>query len=293
MAGVFVCPYCGAATQVAPEFAGRSGPCAHCGRQIFVPAGGGEIASEPAKPAGRSRGNRTAGVLALIGALMVLIVIALAVGGRIVVDMLHAKLDQERCAERLRRIGVALQAYHDEYSAYPPIVVRGQDGKAWHSWRVLLLPHLGKDEEAIYKDYRFDEPWNGPHNRELAELMPAAYGCPCDPAAFDLSQTSYLAVVDPASGDFAATPTMAEANQPPSAKPAAAPKTRYLIVEVCESGVNWLEPRDLVLGGGKTKTVSSGVYSYHVGGVNAMLADGTTESMSEEEAARAFGSRAP
>ncbi|HVX60005.1 MAG TPA: DUF1559 domain-containing protein [Pirellulales bacterium] len=285
MAGVFICPYCGAATQVAPEFVGRSGPCAHCGRPIVIPAELGEGAAGATRP----RGNRTVIVLTTIAVLAGIMLVGLVVGGRILVGMMQAWIEKQECSERMRRLGVSLNAYYDEYSAYPPVVVRDAGGAPMHSWRVLLLPHLGKEEEALYKDYRFDEPWDGPHNRELAELMPAAYGCQCDPAAFELSQTSYLAVVDATSGDFAAPPQIAEANQPPQTKPAAAPKTKYLVVEMCESGVNWLEPRDLVLGSPPPRRSVSGRFSYHVGGVNALVDDGTMETLSEEQAEAAFG----
>lgn len=288
MAGVFICPYCGASTQVAPEYAGRSGPCAQCGRPIVIPAELGEGSSGATRP----RGNRTTIVLTTIAVLAVVIIVGLFIAGRIAFAMLKAKVEQERCAERLRRLGVAMNAYYDEYSAYPPVVVRDASGKAMHSWRVLLLPHLGKEEEALYKDYHFDEPWDGPHNRELAELMPEAYGCPCDPAAFELSQTSYLAVIDGKSGDFAAPPQIAEANQPPQTKPSAPPKTKYLVVEICESGVNWLEPRDLILGSPPPRSSVAGRFSYHVGGVNALVDDGTTETLTEEKAQAAFGKTA-
>ena len=33
----FTCPHCGTETDVADEFAGRSGPCAQCGKTITVP----------------------------------------------------------------------------------------------------------------------------------------------------------------------------------------------------------------------------------------------------------------
>jgi hypothetical protein len=34
----FACPFCGLRTEVAEEYAGRSGPCAGCGRIITVPS---------------------------------------------------------------------------------------------------------------------------------------------------------------------------------------------------------------------------------------------------------------
>jgi hypothetical protein len=34
----FACPFCGLRTEVTEEYAGRSGPCAGCGRIIHVPS---------------------------------------------------------------------------------------------------------------------------------------------------------------------------------------------------------------------------------------------------------------
>jgi hypothetical protein len=76
----------------------------------------------------------------------------------------------------LETIGKALHAYLDQYGRYPPAFVSGPDGKPWHSWRVLLLPYL--NEAALYEQYKFNEPWDGPHNRQLLEKMPEVYRDP-------------------------------------------------------------------------------------------------------------------
>ena len=49
------------------------------------------------------------------------------------------------------------------------------DSNGW-ARRVLLLPFL--EAEATYKAYRFDEPWNGPHNIKLLDKMPTVYSDP-------------------------------------------------------------------------------------------------------------------
>jgi hypothetical protein len=58
----------------------------------------------------------------------------------------------------------------------PPAVVYGPDGKPWHSWRVLLLPFL--ENVALYKQYDFSQPWDGPTNRKVLEQMPSVYRDP-------------------------------------------------------------------------------------------------------------------
>lgn len=75
--------------------------------------------------------------------------------------------------QHLKQIGAALHQYHDTYGSFPPAYVMGNDGTPWHSWRVLLLPFL--DQKSLHDRYRFDEPWNGTHNRELHLLRPHVY----------------------------------------------------------------------------------------------------------------------
>lgn len=301
MSVLFTCPHCGATTQVSAEFVGMSGPCASCSRVITVPAGG--------SPAGGGRrrfrlaGDRSTKVwLAVIG-FAVLLMVLLVMGGRIVAGMIRAKMQQDQCAGQLHKIWVAFDNYFNEYGEYPPAVVRDKNGAAMHSWRVLVLPFLGQQEEQLYKEYHFDEPWNGPHNRELAEVMPQVYGCPCDAAAFISSHTSYLAVIDGATGDFATEPENPDVNKPPpKAGAPAKPKTPYLVVEVAESGISWMEPRDLALGGlasqkssaadGKsTAAPTNAPYprSYHLDAVNVLQSDGQKKPLSEAEVQAAFG----
>jgi hypothetical protein len=244
----------------------------------------------------------------LVAAFAVLLVVLLVMAGRIVAGMIRAKMQQDQCAGQLHKIWVAFDNYFNEYGEYPPAVVRDKKGAAMHSWRVLILPFLGQQEEQLYKEYHFDEPWNGPNNRELAEAMPQAYGCPCDAAAFVSSHTSYLAVIDGDTGDFATEPENPDVNKPPpKAGAAAKPKTPYLVVEVAESGISWMEPRDLVLGGlaaQKNSSVSGNAAdgnstaeetmapyprSYHIDAVNVLQSDGQSRPLSEAEVEAAFG----
>lgn len=55
-------------------------------------------------------------------------------------------------------------------------MVYGPDGKAWHSWRVLILPFV--DQAPLYNRYKFNEPWNGPNNKKLLSQMPDVYRDP-------------------------------------------------------------------------------------------------------------------
>jgi len=55
-------------------------------------------------------------------------------------------------------------------------VVHGPDGTPLYSWRVLLLPYI--EQDALYRDFHLDEPWDSEHNLRLLDRMPATYAPP-------------------------------------------------------------------------------------------------------------------
>lgn len=105
----------------------------------------------------------------------------------------RAAEQREASRENLRRVGTAIHQYHEKYGSFPPAYVLGADGEPWHSWRVLVLPYLGDAEQRLYKQYRFDEPWNGSNNAKLAASIPAVFASPTTDSK--LETTPYLAVV--------------------------------------------------------------------------------------------------
>jgi hypothetical protein len=118
---------------------------------------------------------------------------------------------------------------------YPPPFVRGPDGRPWHSWRVLVLPYIEQNE--LFKQYRFDEPWDGPNNRRLAARMPRIFEFHSAKAPGNTT-TNYLAVV----GDETVWHPSKRAQ---SGGVSDGLSTTILIVENRGAGVHWMEPRDL------------------------------------------------
>ncbi|MDO5579641.1 MAG: hypothetical protein Q4G69_00765 [Planctomycetia bacterium] len=76
---------------------------------------------------------------------------------------------------QLARLGQYFSAYFSKNNAYPPIAIKDAKGTPLLSWRVALLPALGPQGEELYKQFKLDEPWNGPNNIKLLEKMPAIY----------------------------------------------------------------------------------------------------------------------
>jgi hypothetical protein len=82
----------------------------------------------------------------------------------------------ERSDCSLSQIGLALHFYEDTYKRMPPAALCGKDGRPLLSWRVLILPYIEQDE--LYKEFKLDEPWDGPNNIRLLERMPRTYQLP-------------------------------------------------------------------------------------------------------------------
>ncbi len=88
-------------------------------------------------------------------------------------ERVFAQEYERQTSSRLKHVALALLQYDDQKRHLPPAAVCDSDGRPLLSWRVLLLPYLG--EEALYKEFRLDEPWDSPHNRPLLGRMPEAY----------------------------------------------------------------------------------------------------------------------
>jgi prepilin-type processing-associated H-X9-DG protein len=76
-------------------------------------------------------------------------------------------------ANSLKQLALAVQAYHRKHGHIPPWAFYGPDGRPLLSWRVALLPFL--EQEPLFKKFRLDEPWDGPHNKALLPLMPRLF----------------------------------------------------------------------------------------------------------------------
>ena len=79
----------------------------------------------------------------------------------------------------LKQIGLAMHNLHSAQNHFPADV-RSKAGKPLLSWRVQLLPFL--EQQALFNEFKLDEPWDSPHNKPLLEQMPAVFAVPNSPA---------------------------------------------------------------------------------------------------------------
>ncbi|MSR56876.1 MAG: DUF1559 domain-containing protein [Planctomycetaceae bacterium] len=141
-----------------------------------------------------------------------------------------------QCRNNLMQIGLALRNYHDEWGSFPPAYVTDADGLRLHGWRTLLLPYL--DQAPLYNAYRFDEPWDGKNNATLQDHSLPVLICPSNSHSVQ-GQTSYVAVVGTGTAWPGSTPAKLEEDFPDG------PSNTILVVEIEDSGIHWMKPRDL------------------------------------------------
>ena len=142
------------------------------------------------------------------------------------------------CAYNMRQIVEALHNYHADHACFPPAYIADKNGKPMHSWRALLLPYM--DCGGLNKVYDFTERWDGPKNKKLLALRPGYYACPDDPTSNTpgAQQANYFAVMGPNAGWAGDHPRkLGDFSSRAS--------DTIMLVEVANSGISWMEPRDV------------------------------------------------
>ena len=274
----FICPHCGTQTQVADQYAGQTGPCASCGQTITVPVPTG--VGGYAAPAAKKSTSTLPIVLAILGGVLVVVLVCGGILAALLLPAVQAARGAARraqCINNMKQIGLALHNYNSAYGCFPPAYIADENGRPMHSWRVLILPFL--EQQAIYDRYDFNEPWDGPNNRQLADTVVNVYRCPSDNNNVDETETDYLMVVGP--NAFSDGPTARKV-----ADITDGTSNTIMLVEMSNSGVNWMEPVDW-----DTTTASFTIddgspgelRSEHPGLVNVGFADGSVRSLSNDE----------
>ena len=223
-----------------------------------------------------------------LGELMVIATALVGLAALVVPAIPRAQQAARRsvCQGYLKQIVVALHYYHEIHGCFPPAVVRDESGRPLHSWRVLLLPYM--EQQSLYASYRFDEPWDGPNNKKLHTAEMPYYSCPEHASGRGNkppTDTCYVVAVGPH--------TAFPENRCVSLSDISDDKgNTLLVVEVVNSGIHWMEPRDLhvtQMARQINPPRGQGISSLHgphpPGGANAVMVDGTVKFLDADQTA--------
>ena len=193
----------------------------------------------------------------------------------------------------MKWIALSLHNYFDVHRTFPWAITYAQDGTRMRSWRFALLPYLEQQPTGLSYDYR--EPWNGPHNGLIGDeipdnwcdnsgiasqyvYIPRAYRCPSAPSSQNQTCTNYVMLIDDRSGKPNGPP-----NRPGSVPPSFDDKSAVIVIEIADSDIHWMEPRDVLLSELSMKIndrSKRSLSSYH-GGACVAYADGSVELLDE------------
>ena len=81
--------------------------------------------------------------------------------------------ERTRATGQLKQLAVAMWSSPD---GLLPRDIAGKDGRPLLSWRVAVLPYLEQDH--LYRQFKLDEPWDGPANKKLLKHMPKTFADP-------------------------------------------------------------------------------------------------------------------
>ncbi len=138
-----------------------------------------------------------------------------------------------RSLENLHQIVLAMRKYYEQEKMLPPAAKYGAQSQPLLSWRVLILPYLGQD--ALYKRFHLDEPWDSPANKPLAALAPDVYK---PPEGFTDGKTCYLVPVGLGTPFYEKTGLLLSQ--------IVSPATTALVVEAdADRAAVWTQPEDL------------------------------------------------
>lgn len=83
------------------------------------------------------------------------------------------KANEVLVMSNLKQIYLAMDQHNVQKRQFPAHASYTRDGQPLLSWRVHLLPYLQQDN--LYRQFRLDEPWDSPHNKQLLSSIPAIY----------------------------------------------------------------------------------------------------------------------
>lgn len=159
-----------------------------------------------------------------------------------------ARRDQE---QKLKTMTIAVSGYRETLGNWPPVYVTDADNQPLHSWRVLILPFV--EANSFYEEYDFSSSWNSSTNEDLRDGTrhydrrkfpnPAAVG------GFYMNDQSKPRL-ETVFVVLTKQPLEEHSFRDGQKGFYLSPKQSFLILEVDNTSIHWMEPRDAATSAG-------------------------------------------
>jgi hypothetical protein len=137
------------------------------------------------------------------------------------------------------------------------------------SWRVAILPFI--EQDALYRQFKLNEPWNSEHNKKLITQMPKVFA----PPGVETNGYTYYRSF---SGQGAFLPPPSQPGQPGQFVPGLritsitdGTANTLAVAEATEPAI-WTKPEDLPFTPGKPPKLGGAVFA---DGGNVLISDGS------------------
>jgi hypothetical protein len=106
-------------------------------------------------------------------------------------ERIREAAERTRSSNNMKQIGLAMHNHLGVNGRFPAAAGFGKGDKPLLSWRVQLLPYL--EQDALYKEFHLDEPWDSDHNKKLIARMPDVFRSTANGKLAKEGKTTYLA----------------------------------------------------------------------------------------------------
>lgn len=172
-------------------------------------------------------------------------------------------------ANNLKQLALAFHNYAATYNQFPGDIVDKKTGKPLLSWRVALLPYI--EQNAIYQQFKLDEPWDSENNLKLAKVVVKTYAIPTGQLAQD-PQGNFLTHYQALKGKN----TLFEPGKKLNFPDVTDGTSNTIMFVEAKNPVIWTKPEDIAFDPAKDLPAIDTLFGGHFsGGFNAAFGDGS------------------
>ncbi len=179
-------------------------------------------------------------------------------------------------SNNLKQLGLSMHNYESAHGFLPSPATLGKKGKKLLSWRVEILPYV--EQEALYKKFNLDEPWDSEHNLKVFKEnpMPKVFAIPGTTNEAD-KKTHYQVFVGNGAAFDPTGPTKLTDFQDGT--------SNTFLVATAAKAVEWTKPDDIEF---DPKADLTKLLLYKDGAAMVSFADGSVRAISDKVSGKAL-----